>query len=117
MSVEITEFLFPLEKAAYLLSFEAKPGVGGDKQKFWRGVLGFSTAAVVRQVLMDSVSVADLAPVSQDDYGQRYQAITVIQGVRSRWRVKSIWMVRPRERVARFITAIPMQREGDDSGL
>jgi hypothetical protein len=37
----ISYFAFPLAKAEYLLNFQAEPGQGGDKRRFWREVMGF----------------------------------------------------------------------------
>lgn len=76
-----SELLFPIEKAIYLLMRDTEPGQGGDKQKFWREVLGFDSPESVREAILTSVEVADLEFQRQDQYGDRYQAVKLIQGL------------------------------------
>ncbi|MEO0521105.1 MAG: DUF6883 domain-containing protein [Cyanobacteria bacterium P01_A01_bin.116] len=103
-----TKLLFPIEKAIYLLTRETEPGQGGDKQKFWREVLGFDSPESVRAAILDSVEVASLQFQRQDQYGDRYQAVEWIQGLSViGWWVRTGWIVRFGETVARFVTAIP----------
>lgn len=103
-----TKLLFPIEKAIYLLTRETEPGQGGDKQKFWREVLGFDSPESVRAAILDSVEVASLQFQRQDQYGDRYQAVEWIQGLSGiGWWVRTGWIVRFDETVARFVTAIP----------
>ncbi len=65
----IESLLFPLSKAEYLLPRESLPGVGGDKQQFWRRVLGFDSPESVREVILTIVKIEDLQFVGQDQYG------------------------------------------------
>ena len=106
--VQPTALVFPIEKAIYLFSRETVPRQGGDKQKFWRQVLGFESPEAIRAAILDSLTVADLIFQRQDHYGERYQAISYIQGKTGvSWWVKTGWIVRSSETVARFVTAIP----------
>jgi hypothetical protein len=41
----ISYFEFSLAKAEYLLNFQAEPGQGGDKRRFWRDIMGFQDVA------------------------------------------------------------------------
>ncbi|MGF1601616.1 MAG: DUF6883 domain-containing protein [Thermosynechococcaceae cyanobacterium] len=64
------------------------------------------------RAVLNSVKVADLQFQRQDQYGERYQAISLIQGVSGiSWWVKSGWIVRSGETVARFVTAIPQKSQ------
>jgi hypothetical protein len=103
-----TELLCPIEKAIYLLTRDTDPGQGGDKQKFWREVLGFDSPESVREAILDGVGVADLQFQRHDQYGARYQAVNWIQGLSGvGWWVRTGWIVRFGETAARFVTAIP----------
>jgi hypothetical protein len=103
-----TELLCPIEKAIYLLTRDTEPGQGGDKQKFWREVLGFDSPESVREAILGSVEVADLQFQRHDQYGTRYQAVNWIQGFSGvGWWVRTGWIVRFGETTARFVTAIP----------
>lgn len=62
--------LFSLAKAEYLLNHTTKHGEDGDRRKFWRGVVGFESAQVVREALLAEVSV-DLRSKGQNVYGDR----------------------------------------------
>ncbi|MGB7416325.1 MAG: DUF6883 domain-containing protein [Thermosynechococcaceae cyanobacterium] len=107
-----TDLFLPLEKAIYLFTRVTVPGEGGDKQKFWREVLGFNSPEAIRESILDSVKVADLQFQRQDQYGERYQAVSLIRGVTEiSWWVKSGWIVRPGETIARFVTAIPQKAQ------
>ncbi|MEL6380883.1 MAG: DUF6883 domain-containing protein [Cyanobacteria bacterium J06626_18] len=113
--VQPTALVFPIEKAVYLLTRDTIPGKGGDKQKFWREVLGFESPDTVRSAILDAVKLADLTFQRQDQYGDRYQAVSQIQGSSGiRWWVRTGWIVRSGETVARFVTAIP-ERSGGNS--
>ena len=103
-----SELFFSIEKAVYLLTRDAEPGRGGDKQKFWRELLGFDSPESVREAILTSVEVADLEFQRQDQYGDRYQAIKLVQGLSgASWWVRTGWIVRFGESAARFVTAIP----------
>ena len=47
-----TRFEFALAKAEYLLTHKTNPGVGGDKQNFWRIYMGFESAEAVREAIL-----------------------------------------------------------------
>lgn len=79
----ISYFEFPLAKAEYLLNFQAEPGQGGDKRRFWRDVMGFQSANVLRQALLAEVTRDLLKPSGQNAYGHLYQATIWITGHRS----------------------------------
>lgn len=103
-----TKLLFPIEKAIYLLTRETEPRQGGDKQKFWREVLGFESPESVRTAILDSIEIASLQFQRQDRYGERYQAVEWVQGLSGiGWWVRTGWIVRFDETAARFVTAIP----------
>ena len=70
---------FPLAKAEYLLTCAAEPGQGGDKQNFWRGVMGFESADEIREALLAVVSTDMLQPQGQNAFGDRYQASVPIE--------------------------------------
>jgi hypothetical protein len=109
-----TELVFPIEKAIYLFTRDTEPGQGGDKQKFWREVLGFESPEAIRSAILESVTVTDLAFRRQDQYGERYQAVTLIQGMADKsWWVKTGWIVRSGETAARFVTAVPERLKGE----
>lgn len=112
--VQPTALIFPIEKAVYLFTRDTVPGQGGDKQKFWQTVMGFESPAAIRAAILDSVTVADLVFQRQDQYGDRYQSISRIRGETGvSWWVRTGWIVRSGETVARFITAIP-EKTGED---
>jgi hypothetical protein len=101
---------FPIRKAEYLLNYAAQPGEGRDKQKFWREVMGFETATDIQEAVLEKVSVDLLQHQGQNDYGDRYQAVVLIEGPSgvSRW-VKTVWIVLFDEDIARFVTATPQR--------
>lgn len=99
---------FSLAKAEYLLNHTTKFGEGGDKRKFWRGVMGFQSAQGLRETLLAEVSVDHLQPQRQNAYGDRYQAMVLITGPSGMsWRIRTGWIVLFGEDVARFVTAVP----------
>lgn len=106
MSVDRLEF--PLAKAEYLFSHATAPGEGGDKQKFWREVLGFESSAAIREAILAKVTIYALQPKQINEYGEKYQATLLIEGSsRVAWRIKTVWIVLTGEDVARFVTAVP----------
>ncbi|MEL6351870.1 MAG: DUF6883 domain-containing protein [Cyanobacteria bacterium J06627_28] len=108
-----TALFFPIEKAAYLFTRKALPGAGGDKQKFWEDVMGFASPENIREALLSSVTLPDLYFQKTDAYGDRYQAVTEVCGHAgvSRW-VRTGWIVRHNETIARFVTAVPEKARG-----
>lgn len=108
-----TEFEFSLAKADYLLTYTAEPGEGGDKQNFWRGEMGFETAEAIREAILAAVSLDLLQSQSQNAYGDLYRAYIRITGsVGISRRVRTVWIVRFGETVARFVTAVPDRSGG-----
>lgn len=106
--MNIDRLEFSLAKAEYLFNHSTAPGEGGDKQKFWHEVLGFSNPEAIREALLANVSVDLLEPKEPNDYGERYQATVLIEGPSGvAWRVRTGWIVLTGEDVARFITAVP----------
>lgn len=105
-----TRLEFPIAKAQYLFASATEPGKGGDKQKFWREVMGFESPEVIREAIIAQISLDLLQPVGQNDYGERYQAIilvTVRSGVS--WQIRTGWIVLFGEDIARFVTAFPQR--------
>jgi hypothetical protein len=106
-------FEFPLEKAEYLFSATGKPGQGGDKQKFWTGIMGFSSPAAIRTAILLAVTPEALVYQSQNEYGRIYRAYLLLSGpsglVR---RVRTVWIVEFGTSAARFVTAVPDRAGG-----
>ncbi|MBD2017273.1 hypothetical protein H6F96_25320 [Microcoleus sp. FACHB-53] len=104
---------FPLAKAEYLLTRAAEPGQGGDKQNFWRGVMGFESADEIREALLAVFSTDMLQPQGQNAFGDRYQAYVPITGPTGLSRqILTVWIVLFGEDVARFVTAFPDRKGG-----
>ena len=107
------ELFFPIEKAIYLFNRATRPGSGGDKRKFWQEILGYDSPEKIRSAILDSVKARDLMFRERDFYGNRYQAVTVLNGPTGASRlVRTGWIVRHNEKVARFVTAVPGKRQG-----
>ena len=99
---------FPLAKAEYLFNYAAASGKGGDKQKFWRKIMGFSSPKAVREAILAIITLDQLEPTLPNQYGDRYQAVILIRGPSGiTWHIKTIWIVLKDKSVARFVTAIP----------
>jgi hypothetical protein len=110
--VMISKFEFSLAKAEYLLNFQAEPGKGGDKRRFWREVMGFQSADALRKALLAKVSRDLLKPSGQNAYGTLYEAIIWITGPSElSSQVRTIWIVLFDQDVARFVTAYPDRRK------
>ena len=108
----ISYFEFPLAKAEYLLNFQAESGRGGDKRRFWREVMGFQSAHVLRQTLLAKVTGDMLRQSGQNAYGYLYQATIRITGPSELLcQVRTIWIVLFDRDVARFVTAYPDKRK------
>lgn len=106
--MDVRRLGFPLAKAAYLLSYSTEPGEGGDKRKFWRYVMGFRSPEALREALLAEMSIELLQSQGQDVYGERYKAVVSITGATGVSRpIRTIWIVRPGEDIARFVTAYP----------
>ena len=103
-----THFEFPIAKAQYLFNRATEPGVGGDKQKFWRDVMGFESPEAIREAILTEVSLDILQPQSQNEQGELYRAYIQVTGVSgSSRRIRTVWIVLFDEAVARFVTAVP----------
>jgi hypothetical protein len=99
---------FPLPKAEYLLNHATEPGRGGDKQNFWRYEMGFESAEAIREALLAEVSTDLLQLQGQNDFGNLYRAYIRITGATGLSRqIRTVWIVRFDEDVARFVTAVP----------
>jgi len=70
--ISATQFEFPLSKANYLLNHTTKAGVGGDKRKFWREVMGFDNPEAIREAILETVSLEILQKQDTTEYGDRY---------------------------------------------
>jgi hypothetical protein len=104
----IVRLEFPMAKADYLFSHATAPGKGGDKQKFWRTVLGFESSAALRAAILAKVTIDGLVSEAANQYGQRYQATVLIEGPSGcAWQIRTGWIVLTGENVARFVTAVP----------
>jgi hypothetical protein len=99
---------FPLAKAEYLLNYSVESGEEGDKRKFWWHIMGFRSPEALRAALLAGVSIALLQFQGQDRYGERYKAVASITGPSGlSQQIRTVWVVRPGEDVARFVTAFP----------
>jgi len=108
MNSEIRHLVFPLVKADYLLNYVTGPGVGGDKRKFWRDIMGYQSPEVLRKVLLEQVRADLLASEGRNMYGERYHMIITLPGVSgSSWQIRTCWIVLDGEDVAKFVTAFP----------
>ncbi|MEL6777664.1 MAG: DUF6883 domain-containing protein [Cyanobacteria bacterium J06597_16] len=106
--MRIDRLEIPLAKAEYLFSHSTAPGEGGDKQKFWREILGFDSAEAVREAILAQVTPDNLEKTTPNAYGERYQSIIEITGPSSRIRhLKTIWIILAGEKIARLVTAVP----------
>jgi len=99
---------FPIAKAEYLLTHATELGEGGDKQNFWRYEMGFESAEAIRDAVLTEVSIDMLQLQGQNDFGNLYRAYIRITGASglSR-RIRTVWIVRFDEDVAKFVTAVP----------
>ncbi len=75
-----TRLYFPIEKVIYLLTRETIPGEGGDKKKFWREILGFDLPELVQEAILSSLDVEDLEFNHPSRHGDRYEAVSAVQG-------------------------------------
>ncbi|MBW4583071.1 MAG: hypothetical protein KME42_26180 [Tildeniella nuda ZEHNDER 1965/U140] len=103
-----TQLEFPLRKAEYLFSYATEAGTGGDKQKFWRAIMGFESPEQIRATILAAVSVDLLQLQGQNEYGDRYQmTVTITDSSGVLRRIRTGWIVLTGENVARFVTAVP----------
>jgi hypothetical protein len=108
MSIDRLEL--SLEKAGYLFNYTTPSGKGGDKQKFWRAIMGFESPEAIREAILEKVSIDNLEPIAPNNYGDRYQAVILIEGPSGNVRhIRTGWIVLAEENVARFVTAVPVR--------
>lgn len=111
--MEIQRWEFPLAKAEYLLNYTTTAGEGGDKRKFWHEILGFQSPEALRRALLQQVTPEQLEVDGQNAYGTLYRLVIMLAAPASRvYRVRTIWIIRFGEKVARFVTAYPEERKG-----
>ena len=95
---------FSLAKAMYLFSYTTAAGEGGDKRKFWRDIMGFQSAAAIREAILAQLSVELLQPQDQNLYGERYQAPLLLTGPSGvTQEIQTGWIVLFNEEIARFV--------------
>ncbi|MBE5230049.1 MAG: hypothetical protein IM550_00430 [Microcystis sp. M54BS1] len=103
-----TQFEFPPAKANYLFNHTTEAGVGGDKRKFWRQVMGFDRPEAIREAILGAVSLEILQKQDRSEYGDRYRAYVKIRDASGELRqIRTVWIVLRGEDVARFVTAVP----------
>ena len=97
-----------MAKAEYLLTRIGEPGKGGDKQNYWKNILGFQSAEAVRQAILAEVTLETLHPEGKHPYGDRLVAIIQVSAPTGRSQaIRTIWLMPFGAEVARFITAFP----------
>lgn len=99
-------FEIPLAKAQYL--FSRGNSQGGDKQKFWRQIMGFSSPEAIKEAILKEVILDLLEFQNQNEFGQLYRAyinITSESGLTIR--IRTIWIVLFNDSVAKLVTAFP----------
>lgn len=110
----MARYEFLMAKAGYLLNFSTPAGQGGDKQNFWRNIMGFSTPEELRSAILSEVTLDQLQPQGQNAYGDLYRAYIQLTGPSSQTRrIRTVWIVLFGEEIARFVTAVPDR--GDSS--
>jgi hypothetical protein len=108
-----TCFELPLAKAEYLLTYTTASGIGDDKKNFWQSEMGFESAEAIRDAILAEVVVEMLQPQGENNFGFLYRAYIRITGPSelSR-RLRTVWIIRFNENIARFVTAIPDRKGG-----
>ncbi len=110
--MQIRYWEFPLAKAEYLLHYSTTAGEGGDKRKFWHEILGFQSPEALRQTILQHVGFDQLEADGQNAYGALYRLTVVLTAANGNsYRVRTVWIVRFGEEIARFVTAYPEQRK------
>jgi hypothetical protein len=99
-------FDIPLAKAQYL--FSRGNGQGGDKQKFWREIMGFTSPESIKEAILKEVTLNLLEPQNQNEFGQLYRAYINITGESGLTRrIRTVWIVLFYDNVAKLVTAFP----------
>ncbi len=107
-----SQFDFPIAKANYLLNYTTEAGIGGDKRKFWREVMGFDNPEAIRDAILAAVSLKMLQKQDTTEYGDRYRVYLKIRGASVQlYRIRTVWIVLTGENIVRFVTAVPDRRE------
>jgi hypothetical protein len=110
--VKILHLELPLTKAEYLLHYATATGEAGDKRKFWYDILGFRSPETLRATLLKAVTIDKLEADVPNASGNLYRmVITLTTPAGSLRRIRTVWIVRFGEDVARFVTAYPEQRK------
>jgi hypothetical protein len=105
-----TQFEFALAKADYLLNYSSPPGQGGDKRKFWREIMGFESAELLREAILSGVRIEQCQFQNTDQFGDRYRCSILLTSASDvLWRICTVWIVPRGETTARFVTAYPEQ--------
>lgn len=106
--MNIDRLEFTLSKAEYLFNHESVPGKGGDKQKFWRSVLGFDSPEAIREAVLARATINQLVAKELNSFGEKYQITLLVEGPSGvSWLIRTGWIVLTGENVARFVTAFP----------
>ncbi|WP_237741229.1 DUF6883 domain-containing protein [Geminocystis herdmanii] len=99
-------FDIPLAKVQYL--FSRGNGKGGDKQKFWREIMGFISPEGIKEAILKEVNVDLLEPQNQNEFGQLYRAYIDITGKSGiTRRIRTVWIVLFNDNVAKLVIAFP----------
>ncbi len=99
-------FEIPLAKAQYL--FNRANGKGGDKQKFWREIMGFTSPEDIKEAILKEVTLDLLEPQDKNEFGQLYRAYINVNGKSGLTRrIKTIWIVLFNDNIAKLVTAFP----------
>lgn len=111
--MEIQQWDFPLAKAEYLLNYTTTAGEGGDKRKFWHEILGFQSPETLRLALLQQVTPEQVEADGQNAYGTLYRLVIRLATPAGQvYRIRTIWIIRFDEKIARFVTAYPEERKG-----
>ena len=75
--------------------------------------MGFNSPESLRESILKSVKLSELYFKETDTHGDRYQAVTEVYGPTGISRlVRTGWIVRHNEDMARFVTAVPEKSRG-----
>lgn len=99
-------FEIPLAKAQYL--FSRVDGKGGDKQKFWREIMGFTSPEDIREAILKEITLDLLESQNKNEFGQIYREYINLTGKSGLTRrIRTVWIVLFNENVAKLVTAFP----------
>jgi hypothetical protein len=101
-----SSFEIPLAKAQYL--FSRANGTGGDKQKFWREIMGFNSPEEIRNAILNAVTLDLLVFQNQNEFGRLYRAYLNLSGNSALTRrIRTVWIVLFDDDIAKLVTAFP----------